>query len=230
MTCWDVLGLAPTNERERIDAAYASQRKFATDESLGELDDAYAQALREAGFAAPQPSASASTPHPRVSSEPDRPADSAQPLNARDQQVVREVVIQVQAMLNDHYRLSDPGVWRAILTEPPADRDHIREAVSDALYPKLKPLLDDGSLPGPVLAFLAQWFGWSELDESAGQGVEPTHDPFDDPNRRGPAAAEPQDDQQDQQRRSMPGFMPAAIGWIVGLIVLTSVFSNLLGK
>lgn len=230
MTCWDVLGITPTNERERIDAAYTSQRKFATKESVGELESAYAEALREAGFAEPQPSTAVSEPQSRTSPEPDRSADPAQSLNARDQQVVREVVIQVQAMLNDHYRLSDPGVWRAILTEPPADRDHIREAVSDALYPQLKPLLDDGSLPEPVLAFLAQWFGWAELDEATGQGVEPAHDPFNDPNRGGQAAAESGDDRQDEQRPSMPGFMPAAIGWIVGLIVLTSVFSNLLGK
>ncbi|ROT99651.1 J domain-containing protein [Marinobacter sp. R17] len=226
MTCWEVLGISPTNNRERIEKAYASQRKFASGESLSDLDEAYRQALREGGFAVAEP-----TPEPEHQAAHTAPASGPTPaLSARDQQVVREIVIQVEAMLNDSYRRSDANIWRAILTEPPADRDGIREAASEALYPRLKPYLDDGSLPQPVRAFLSQWFGWSELDESTSNEIQTTNDPFDDPLHRGPGATPSEDTEGREHHQSTTSFWPAAIGWIAGLIILTSLFSHILGS
>ncbi|WP_203140916.1 J domain-containing protein [Marinobacter mangrovi] len=228
MTCWEVLGISPTNNRERIEKAYESQRKFASGESLSDLDDAYRQALREGGFAVADPDP---TPEPERQSAPAVSAPGPTPeLSARDQQVVREIVIQVEAMLNDSHRRSDVNIWRAILTEPPADRDGIREAASEALYPRLKPYLDDGSLPQPVRAFLSQWFGWSELDETTSNEVQTTNDPFDDPLHRGPGAAPSEGTEGREKQPSTTSFWPAAIGWIAGLIILTSLFSHILGS
>ncbi|TBW56003.1 J domain-containing protein [Marinobacter halodurans] len=226
MTCWEVLGISPTNNRERIEKAYASQRKFATGEALSELDDAYRQALREGGFAVSEPS-----PEPETPAVSEAPASGPTPaLDARDQQVVREIVLQVDAMLNDSHRRSDPNIWRAILTEPPGDRDVVREAASDALYPRLKPYIDDGSLPQPVLAFLSQWFGWPELDEAELTEERSTNDPFDDPLHRGPGASQAENADGREKRQPMISFWPAAIGWIAGLIILTSIFSHILGS
>ncbi|WP_111496285.1 J domain-containing protein [Marinobacter bohaiensis] len=225
MTCWEVLGITPTNNRDKIEQAYQSQRKFADGEAQQQLDDAYRQALREAGFAV-EPAASEPAPEPR----PTAKEASEQPLSGRDQQVVREVVIQVEAMLNDDQRRKDANLWRAILTEPPADQDAIREAVSDALYPRLRPMLDDGSLPQPVLAFLSQWFGWEEVDQSLVSEDREVSDPFHEPGRQGGAESGNESPPAREKRQPMPNFLPAVIGWIAGLVILTSIFSHLLGN
>lgn len=229
MTCWEVLGINPTNNPDSIQKAYEAQRKFASGDMLSDLDEARDEAMRQAGVDVPVQetrTVSAGTSEP----EPNR--SSGGPMNARDQQVVREVVIQVDAMLNDSYRRSDANVWRAILTEPPADRDHIREAISDELYPRIKPHLDAGDLPEPVIAFLAQWLGWTELEQALEKESAPSNDPFDDPARRGASSAAQNgpDTSPKEKRQPMPNFWPAVIGWVAGLIILTSVFSNLLGS
>lgn len=236
MTCWEVLGITPTNNPDRIHQAYESQRKFASGDTLHDLEQARDEALRQAGVdvATVEGRNRRSEEEQPVYSEPE-PAPSATPsraLNARDQQVVREVVIQVDAMLHDSYRRGDPHVWRAILTEPPADQDHIREAISDELYPRLKPRLDAGELPEPVVAFLAQWLGWPELEDSLQAEPSRSNDPFDDPIHRGANASAGSGAESPPQgkRPPMTNFWPAVIGWVAGLVILTSVFSQLLGN
>lgn len=229
MTCWEVLGITPTNNPDRIQKAYESQRKFASGETLDNLENARDEALRQAGVALPTREEERPAP---VAEEPVPNRSESGPMNARDQQVVREVVIQVDAMLNDTYRRKDPQIWRAILAEPPADQDHIREAISDELHPRLKPHLDAGELPEPVIAFLAQWLGWPELDTALETDTSRANDPFDDPAHRGRVASADagSDSAPREKRQPMPNFWPAVIGWVAGLIILTSVFSNLLGS
>ncbi|WP_148862883.1 J domain-containing protein [Marinobacter fonticola] len=231
MTCWEVLGISPTNDRDRIEQAYESQKKFAAGDSLSDLDQARDEAFRQAGFDVPQRTPDSGDAFGSTDEAPrgdSRPAGVA--LNAEDQQVVREVVIQVDAMLNDSYRRRDPQIWRAILTEPPADQDHIREAVGDALYPRVKPHLDEGELPEPVVAFLAQWLGWPEFEAAVHNENSSSNDPFDDPVHRGSSTDNGDDSQPREKRQPMPNFWPAVIGWVAGLVILTSVFSNLLGS
>jgi hypothetical protein len=154
-------------------------------------------------------------------------------LTNEDNQVVREVVIQVDAMLYDDQRRKDANIWRAILTEPPADQDAIREALSEKLYPRLRPSLEDGSLPQPVLAFLSQWFGWSELDNAAdNRSPATTADPLAEPGSRAAPDAQfsGKEEEQSEQRPSLPNFWPAVIGWIAGLIILTSIFTSFSGS
>lgn len=232
MTCWEVLGITPTNNPDRIRQAYESQRKFASGDTLQHLDEAHDEALRQAGV---DVSTMAVDERRAEELQPAQPEPSPSPspaLNARDQQVVREVVIQVDAMLHDSYRRQDPHVWRAILTEPPADQDHIREAISGELYPRLKPRLDAGELPEPVVAFLAQWLGWPELEDSLQAEPSRSNDPFDDPIHRGSSASSGSSAHSSPQgkRPPMTNFWPAVIGWVAGLIILTSVFSQLLGS
>ncbi|BES71310.1 hypothetical protein RE428_23280 [Marinobacter nanhaiticus D15-8W] len=232
MTCWEVLGITPTNNPDQIRQAYESQRKFASGDSLQDLEDARDEALRQAGFDVSAVEPQDRRPEDAQPAEPEPNQASSPALNARDRQVVREVVIQVEAMLNDSYRRSDPHVWRAILTEPPADQDHVREAISDELYPRLKPRLDAGELPEPVVAFLAQWLGWQELEDSMQAEPSRSNDPFDDPNHRGSNASAGNGAQSSSQgkRPPMTNFWPAVIGWVAGLIILTSIFSQLLGS
>lgn len=158
-------------------------------------------------------------------------------LSNEDNQVVREVVIQVDAMLHDSVHRKDANVWRAILTEPPADRDAIREVLSEKLYPRLSPSLSDGTLPQPVLAFLSQWFGWSELDDASDDHHPVTPDPLAEPARRQATDAHFSDGEQQtgqseqpEQRPSFNNFWPAMIGWVAALVILTVIISSFTGS
>lgn len=218
MNCWDVLGIEPTGDVSRIESAYHQQVKFATTEDARELERAMHEALELAG-ASPRASRAAQ-PHPT-------PADSSaqQPLTAAEHQVVREVVIQVRALLNDTGRCSDPAIWRAILTEPPADKPAVRYQVAEALEAQLRPMAKQGGLSVGVADFLGKWFNWSELadlpEESAQEYVP------------GASAADQADGLERAEagdKQNMSSFWPAAIGWIIGLVVLTSLFSNMTGS
>lgn len=222
MTCWEVLGIEPTNDRNAIEQAYQSQKEFASGDELERLDAAYQEATdgharRDATFSAPTDTG--------VSSQ--RQVVPAG-LDAREAQIKREVVLQLEAMLNDRTRTQDANIWRAILTEPPADRDVIREALSNELYPRLYPLIEEGELPPPVLNFLAEWFGWEELEQASTEETRGVPDPMEGPS--GYRRASEDGDSEQQERPTIPNFWPAVIGWIVGLIVLTSLFSQIIGS
>ena len=51
MTCWELLGISPTNDRQEIEEAYTAQRKFVADQDLADLDRARREAFAEAGLA-----------------------------------------------------------------------------------------------------------------------------------------------------------------------------------
>ncbi|PVY78116.1 hypothetical protein C8D92_102152 [Tamilnaduibacter salinus] len=225
MTCWEVLGIDPTNDRTAIDQAYQSQKKFASGDDLERLDAAYREATGEGSRSEPGPSAAPDTAASQASER--RPATPAG-LDAREAQVKREVVLQLEAMLNDRVRMQDVGIWRAILTDPPADRDAIREALSNELYPRLYPLIEKRELAPPVLHFLSEWFGWEELEQAAGEERRGVPDPMAGPS--GYRDVSPEEDSDESQRPTLPSFWPAIVGWIVGLIVLTSLFSQITGS
>ena len=230
MTCWELLGISPTNDRQEIEEAYTAQRKFVADQDLADLDRARREAFAEAGLASYEPPVQRAVAEPETAPVKEAASASpARPLSARDQQVAREVVIQIEAMLHDSARCQDPQVWRAILAEPPADSDPIREAVSDALHPRIKPLLNAGELSQPVVAFLAQGFGWPELEavneqQAANSDVMAERDSGFSDNPSGSDSAS------SDKHQGGVSFWPAVLGWVVALIVLTSIFSNLTGS
>ncbi|MGP4844108.1 J domain-containing protein [Marinobacter sp. 1Y8] len=230
MTCWELLGISPTNNREEIEEAYTAQRKFVAEQDLAELDRARHDAFAEARLASQEPQSRVTTPISETQSAPVVEQESAaRPLNARDQQVAREVVIQIEAMLHDSIRCQDPQIWRAILAEPPADSDPIREAIGGSLHPRIKPLLNAGELSQPVVAFLAQWFGWPELEAVNEQQIadsdvmaERDRDFSDNtPGAESTSGDKPQ---------GGVSFWPAVLGWVVALVVLTSIFNHLTGS
>lgn len=222
MNCWEILGIDPTRDRAAIDRAYEQQKKFADGDELDRLHQAYREASGEQPqTASPEPVDAAQTLVPAGAAATEPPAAPETELSAGDRQVVREVVIQVRALLNDSRRSADEGIWRAILTEPPADQSHLRAAIAEALEPQIRPMADNGSFPPPIKSFLAHWFGWQELEESAGSAEgaelndgsrEPRADPVDD-SSQGPDT----------------NFWPAVIGWIVALGVLAVFFDGIFG-
>jgi len=139
-------------------------------------------------------------------------------LDASEGQVVREVMIQIKALLNDSGRSRDVGIWKAILCEPPADQMPLRREIGRQLEPQLRPMAENGSFPVPVVGFLAQWFDWHSLQDAVAQEEE-REDPVPDPGR------EPQDDEPPQ----MVNFWPAVIGWIAGLVILATLFGGMGG-
>lgn len=213
MNCWQVLGIEPTRNPSEIRAAYSQQIKFANaDERVG-LERALQTALAEAGVA----------PSPEVAPVEALSPEPAQTLSAADHQVVREVVLQVRALLNDRARINDASVWKAVLTAPPADQHGLRMAIAESLEGQLRPLATQENLPAEVVDFLGEWFSWEELTH-AGRQAQPSQEnaesmPDEDIN---PVHA--------AERESMKNFWPAAIGWIIGLVVLTSLFSNMGGS
>lgn len=229
MTCWELLGISPTSDRQEIEEAYTEQRKFVAEHDLADLDRARRDAFVEAGLSSQEPQSPAAAESEARSVSVIEDEDTVRPLNARDQQVAREVVIQVEAMLYDSARCQDPQVWRAILTEPPADNDHIREAISDSLHPRIKPLLNAGELSQPVVAFLAQWFGWPELDAVNEQQVANT-DVMAERDRGFSDDVGGSESASDDKPQGGVSFWPAVLGWVVALIVLTSVFNHLTGS
>ena len=150
MNCWEVLGIEPTEDRQRIQLAYEQQLKFASGEEAETLD----RAFREATGDAPRAEA-VTTPVSNQSPEPDRT------LDANEGQIVREVVIQINALLNDSGRSRDVGIWKAILCEPPADEAPVRREIARQLEPQVRPMAENGSLPAPVAQFLGDWFEWT---------------------------------------------------------------------
>lgn len=216
MNCWEVLGIEPTDDRQRIQRAYEQQLKFASGSEAERLD----QAFREATGAAPaapqkQPEQAATV----ANTAGDKPRDQ-QPepaLNASDGQIVREVVIQINALLNDSGRSKDVGIWKAILCEPPADQPAVRRAIGQQLEPQLRPMAENGGLPLPVAQFLGDWFEWSSLQELTAQAEEP------EPGEPDALAEEA------EQAPQMVNFWPAIIGWIVGLAILASLFGGMTG-
>lgn len=218
MSCWDTLGIERTSDRAAIEAAFRQQQKFASEDEQPRLNEAYRSALEEAGFAlAPDDEPVA------VSQAPDIDPSGTPELSARDHQIVRETVIQIQALLNDSSRRDDPRAWKAILSEPPSDQPDIRAAVAERLTPQVRPMAENGALPIGVCRFLDDWFGWETLtkvnpDLDLG-GQQP-----DDVSGRQSSPAE-----SGAEPPQMVNFWPAVIGWVIGLAVLAAIFSNLIG-
>lgn len=139
-------------------------------------------------------------------------------LDASEGQVVREVMIQVRALLNDPGRCRDAGIWKAILCEPPADELPLRQEIGQQLEPQLRPMAENGSFPPPVVAFLSEWFDWQSLQDVLAQEDERTYPEPDVADE----SLEPEPPQ-------MVSFWPAVIGWIIGLVVLATLFGGMGG-
>lgn len=228
MNCWEVLGIEPTRDRAVIDEAFERQQKFASQGDQTLLENAYRQALSDTDQAPDRPAVEEQAD---TSATIDQPAESdgdesnlgteVRPLTESDQRVVRETVIQIRALLNDSYRTKDVQVWRAILAEPPSDQTAIRQQIGEALEKEVRPMAENGAFPPEVSHFLADWFGWYSLREVKPPSV------FDEP-RQSPAGRDVGDDNSGEKPQSV-NFWPAAIGWIIGLIILTSLFGGMSG-
>ncbi|SFR44138.1 hypothetical protein SAMN05216203_0348 [Marinobacter daqiaonensis] len=237
MNCWEVLGIEPTGDSRAIREAYERQSKFAEGEDAEQLESAYQKAMEEAGHSSDRQTGGADTSVSPRAPAGAGPSDwqseaNSRPLSAEEEQVVREVVIQIKALLNDSARASDVAIWRAILTEPPADEDAIRAAIGRELEPELRPLADDAWFAPPVARFLGDWFGWYGMTDAVEQHQN-SDATIDDAGRYQGISRFPDTDAEDQQsdpdRPKMANFWPAVIGWIVGIIILTSLFGGLVG-
>ncbi|WP_421842531.1 J domain-containing protein [Marinobacter algicola] len=221
MNCWEVLGIEPTSDHARIRAAYEQQEKFASGEELEQLR----QAFKEATGGEPQTdnvsSDAGNSSQPQVAETPAAGRQEAEGLDASERQVVREVVIQVRALLNDSSRSKDAQIWKAILGEPPADQPHVRKEIADALESQVRPMAENGSFPAPVVQFLAGWFDWYSLRDAH------AHDADEDDTEAEKSARDQQP--QEELPPQMVNFWPAVIGWIVGLAVLATLFSGMGG-
>jgi hypothetical protein len=223
MNCWEILGIEPTRDRAQIDAAYERQEKFASEEEIKRLRQAYREATGgDAESHAEEPAGSGET----GPASPDRAAsgaaeqDEPAELDASEQQIVREVVIQIRALLNDSRRSNDPQIWKAILGEPPADQPRLRREIGRSLEQQVRPMAENGSFAAPVVQFLAGWFDWYSLRDAP--EVQPEDETF---SEQADAGQEPQEELPPQ----MVNFWPAVIGWIVGLAVLATLFSGMGG-
>ncbi|MFL1465803.1 J domain-containing protein [Marinobacter sp. HN1S83] len=216
MTCWEILGIEPTRDPRQIEAAFERQSKFATGEEAERLKQAYQEAMgRE-----PAPQVERSQPEESApAAEPVAAVPDEQPLNANEQQVVREVVIQVNALLNDSGRSKDPQIWKAILGEPPADYPRVRREIGRSLEQNVRPMAENGTFPAPVARFLGEWFDWNSLTEVVRENRE------DEEAARDAQEQEAEEDLPPQ----MVNFWPAVIGWIVGLAVLATLFGGMGG-
>ncbi|SFR38896.1 hypothetical protein SAMN04488073_0275 [Marinobacter gudaonensis] len=226
MNCWEILGIDPTGDRRKIQDAYEQQLKFASDEEARRLDQAFREAVGEAPEPAPETRSEATpelpeTGTPVSSAAPEPAAESSnRPLDANEGQVVREVVIQIKALLNDATRSKDAGIWKAILCEPPADEPALRAEIGRQLEPQLRPMAENGSFPSPVAHFLGEWFGWFSPEQAP--------HPLD--GRLGGEGAEGEESEElPEQPPQMVNFWPAVIGWIVGLVILASLFGGMGG-
>lgn len=213
MNCWEILGIEPTGDRRKIQDAYEQQLKFASEDEARSLE----QAFREAVGDAPAP-----VMRTENAVQPEQPAQvpdeaTEHPLDANDGQVVREVVIQIKALLNDSSRSKDAGIWKAILCEPPADQPQLRREIGRQLEPQVRPMAENGTFQAPVAQFLGEWFGWFSVEEAP--------EAADERNYPEPGMAEEQGEQPPQ----MMNFWPAVIGWIVGLAILATLFGGMGG-
>lgn len=206
MNCWEVLGIEPTEDRQRIQLAYEQQLKFASGEEAEKLD----RAFREATGGEPKPEAT-------QASVSDQAPESDRALDANEGQIVREVVIQINALLNDSGRSRDVGIWKAILCEPPADQAPVRREIARQLEPQVRPMAENGSLPAPVAQFLGDWFEWTSLQDIVVQAEEPK------------AGSAEMDAEEADQPPQLVNFWPAVIGWIVGLAILATLFGGMGG-
>lgn len=215
MNCWEILGIEPTEDRRRIQQAYEQQLKFASGEEAEKLD----QAFREATGEAPERQQHVERAEALPAREESVALDTVteRPLDSHEGQIVREVIIQIKALLNDSNRSKDVGIWKAILCEPPADKPALRREIASQLEPQLRPMAENGSLPAPVTRFLGDWFDWYSLQEQA--------EVADDRSFPEPGMAEDLPEQPPQ----MVNFWPAVIGWIVGLAILASIFGGMGG-
>jgi hypothetical protein len=228
MNCWDVLGIEPTRDRAAIDEAYERQQKFASQGDQALLENAYRQALSDTGQAPSRSPVEEQTDNSATNAPPagfdtgELSLDSdVPPLSESDQRVVRETVIQIRALLNDNYRTKDVQVWKAILAEPPSDQPAIRQQIGQALEKEVRPMAGNGAFPPDVAHFLADWFGWHSLRDAKPPSV------FDEPRQRSTDTTG--DEENSEQKPQSVNFWPAAIGWIVGLVILTSLFSSMGG-
>ncbi|MEO9586287.1 MAG: J domain-containing protein, partial [Marinobacter sp.] len=115
MNCWEVLGIEPTGDHARIRAAYEQQEKFASGEELERLRQAFKEATGGEPQTDNEPSDAGNEEQPQVADTPVAVRQEDQELDASERQVVREVVIQVRALLNDSSRSKDAQIWKAIL-------------------------------------------------------------------------------------------------------------------
>jgi len=224
MNCWDLLGIEPTSDRQRIEQAYQQQLKFASSEEAVGLE----RAFREATDAA-APTASdidAQTTSQASETQHEQGAAQFQELDAYSAQVAREVVIQIKALLNDSIRAENSDVWKAILCEPPADQPALRADIARRLESQLRPMAENGAFPASVTAFLGDWFEWPSLREAAsshGKEQQPDARNYPEPEMMG-EQGEP-----NEQPPQSVNFWPAVIGWIIGLAILTSLFGGMGG-
>jgi len=225
MNCWEILGIEPTQDQDRIRQAYEGQMKFASEQEAKDLE----RAFREATGEMPPAGNTQSSEHKpaEVQTESSAPSpdygnqeNAEGALSANDAQIVREVVIQVKALLNDDSRLQDAGIWKAILCEPPADQLPLRREIARQLEPQVRPMAENGSFPQPVARFLGDWFDWFSVSEAA---QEP------DPKRFPEAGAsdESQPEEAEDQPPQIVNFWPAVIGWVIGLAILATIFGGM---
>ena len=231
MNCWEILGIEPTRDRERIREAFERQMKFASPEEAQNLERAFTEATggEQPEVSAAQPSAGWSEPAQKTPVQAQQGAnvksgaDDSAPLSAQDAQVVREVVIQIKALMNDTYRQQDVGIWKAILCEPPADQLSLRREIGQQLDGQVRPMAENGSFPAPVARFLGDWFDWFSVHEAASldDDAEPA---YEQRQSRDDTFASDTDD-----TPQMMNFWPAVIGWTVGLIILAMIFGGMGG-
>lgn len=213
MNCWEILGIEPTGDRRKIQDAYEQQLKFASEDEAKSLEKAFREAVGDSPAPVTQEADSVRREQPADVSE----EENERPLDANEGQVVREVVIQIKALMNDSSRSKDAGIWKAILCEPPADQPQLRREIGRQLEPQVRPMAENGTFPAPVAQFLGDWFGWSTIQQAP--------EAADERNYPDPDMAEEQGEQPPQ----MVNFWPAVIGWIVGLAILAMLFGGMGG-
>lgn len=227
MNCWDLLGIEPTGDQDRIRQAYERQLKFASGDEAQALERAYREAT---GGAEPQSTANApdgvpsSSPTDNDSGQLRYEDADSRALTSEEAQVTREVIIQIRALMNDNYRQQDVAIWKAILCEPPADRVDVRREIGRQLEPQVRPLAENGALPAPVARFLGDWFEWFSLKDVVEEPDPRTYPESDMLSGRGMGESDSAD-----QPPQMVNFWPAVIGWIVGLAILATIFGGMGG-
>lgn len=220
MTCWEILGIEPTDDKEQIRQAYESQSKFAGGEEAERLLRAYQEAM---GGERPGREELVDV-HPETESVVETRSESPdRTLSGEEEEVVHDVIIQINALLNDSGRSHDVMIWKAILCDPPADQLPLRREIASRLESKVRPMAENGAFPAPVVHFLAEWFDWYSLKDKPPHLLEGREDDE-------PAFQDRHDDEPETANQpEMQNFWPAVIGWIVGLLILASLFGGMGG-
>jgi hypothetical protein len=227
MNCWDLLGIEPTSDRQRIEKAYQQQLKFASSEEAAGLERAFHEATGTRPDTPDGDDIKEPSRIPEMKPERERQSDRPEELDAYSAQVAREVVIQIKALLNDSIRAKNADVWKAILREPPADQPVLRAEIARKLESQLRPMAENGAFPSSVTEFLGDWFEWQSLREAA-TNHEKEHQP-DERNYPEPEMMGSEQGEQNEQLPQSVNFWPAVIGWIIGLAILTSLFGGMGG-